>query len=102
MAYYLRSTINLKFGALPAYSEMMRRLLPHMSRVGWKLVIALQPMVGALTEITHVWEVERLSDIEAGLAACANDPHLREVLSTVPDLLISELTQIGTKTTYST
>lgn len=101
MTYYVRTKVTLKFGQLQGYSEMMARLVPYMARHGWKLVFGLQPYVGDLTELAHIWEVERFGDIETALAACYSDPEAHAILAPMPDLLQNEAMQIMVKTSYS-
>lgn len=101
MPYYLQSTVRLKFGELGRYSAMMDELVPHMARLGWKLVMALQPMVGELTHITHIWEIERFNDIADALERCFSDPATATILAASPSIVDTEFTQIMVKTSYS-
>jgi hypothetical protein len=101
MSYYIKTTVTLKFGQIPGYSAMMAELVPFMARHGWKLVFGLQPFVGDLTEIAHIWEVERFGDIERALNACKDDPAAHAILAPMPDLLHNEAMQIMVKTSYS-
>lgn len=101
MAYYIRTNVRLKMGGAPGYSEMMEKLVPFMAKQGWKLILGLQPFVGDLTELIHVWEVEEFAQIETALFACYADPDALAILSAMPDYLQNENFQIMVKTSYS-
>ncbi len=101
MTYYIRTVVTLKMGGLPAYSAMMSELAPFMARHGWVLQTALQPMVGDLTEVIHIWEVEAFADIARGMEACGSDPEAHAILAPMPDLVHTEVVQVMTKTSYS-
>lgn len=101
MAYYVKTVVTLRLGLNPGYYELMTRLVPLMAEQGWKLAFGLQPFVGDLRELTHIWEVERFEDIERALLWCYTDPVAREVLAPMPELLSNEAFQIMTKTPYS-
>jgi hypothetical protein len=102
MTYYVRTVVTLKLGQNPGYYELMARLVPLMAKQGWQLVFGLQPFVGDLRELMHLWEVERFEDIQRALQWCYTDPVAQEVLAAMPELLHNEVFQIMTKTPYST
>lgn len=101
MAYYVRTNVRLNMGGSVGYSEMMKKLVPFMAKQGWKLILGLQPFVGDLTELIHVWEVEEFEQIESALNACYADPEALEILAVMPDYLQNESFQIMVKTSYS-
>jgi hypothetical protein len=101
MTYYIRTVVRLKFGQTQPYSAMMTRLAPYMAQHGWRLVLALQPMLGDLTELIHIWEVAEFDNIRRALDACASDPEAQAILAPLPDLLHTEIVQIMVKTPYS-
>ena len=101
MTYYIRTKVSLKFGQIAGYSEMMTKLVPFMARHGWKLVFGLQPFIGDLAILTHIWEVEKFADIERALNACKDDSEAHAILAPMPDLLHTEAMEIMVKTSYS-
>ena len=101
MAYYVRTNVRLKMGGTLGYSEMMEKLVPYMAKQGWKLILGLQPFVGDLTELIHIWEVEEFGHIESALNACYADPDALAILAAMPDYLQNENFQIMVKTSYS-
>ncbi|WP_156681292.1 NIPSNAP family protein [Sphingomonas profundi] len=101
MAYYITTNVTLKFGRNASYNDMMAQLAPYMERHGWKLLLALQPYVGDLAQIFHVWEVAEFDDVRRGLEACAADPEAHAILAPMPDLLVTEAMQLTVKTPYS-
>ncbi|MDM8010926.1 MAG: NIPSNAP family protein [Parasphingorhabdus sp.] len=101
MTYFIRTNVRLKMGGAVGYSEMMGKLVPYMAKQGWELTLGLQPFVGDLTEMIHVWKVENFADIETALNACYSDPEAQEILAVMPDYLQNETFQIMVKTDYS-
>ena len=101
MTYYIRTAVSLKLGRNLGYNEMMAQLVPVMAQHGWRLILALQPMISDFTELAHVWEVDAFDDIRRGLEACASDPQATAILTPMPDLLNTERLHIMVKTPYS-
>lgn len=101
MTYYIRTNVRLKMGGTAGYSEMMARLVPYMATKGWVLVFGLQPFLGDLTELIHIWEVQNFADIESALNACYSDPEAQAILAAMPDYLVNEEFQVMVKTSYS-
>jgi len=69
MSVYMQSTLELKGGALPQFSEAMMRLLPIVEAVGWKLHHALVQTCGRLHTVVDLWEMDDLNHYERGLTA---------------------------------
>ncbi len=101
MPYYVRTVVTLKIGQNAGYYEVMARLVPLMAKQGWKLIFGLQPFVGDLCELTHIWEIERFGDIERAITWCHTDPVAQELLAPLPELLHNESFQVMTRTPYS-
>ncbi|WP_157219406.1 NIPSNAP family protein [Flavisphingomonas formosensis] len=100
-AYYIQTDVLLKLGRNEGYAEMMEKLVPTMASHGWKLIMALQPMVGDFRKLTHLWEVDAFDDIRRGLEACAADPEVQAILAPMPDLLETEALTVMVKTPYA-
>lgn len=101
MAYYIRTTVALKMGQYQGYSDLMSSFAPYMAKHGWKLLFGLGPVVGDITEITHLWEIERFEDIATGMDACGADPEAQALLANLPDLVHKETIVVMAKTPYS-
>lgn len=101
MTYYVRTRVALKLGSNQNYNAMMATLTPVMAQHGWKLILALQPMIGDFTELLHIWEVAEFDDIRGALVACAADPAVTAILAPMPDLLQTEIIDVMVKTPYS-
>lgn len=100
-AFYIQTEVSLKLGSNQGYSEMMARLVPVMAKHGWRLTVALQPMIGDFRKLTHIWEVETFDDIRRGLEACAADPEALDILTPMPELLHTEALTVMVKTSYA-
>ena len=101
MAYYIRTTVALKMGKYQGYSDLMTAFAPYMAQHGWKLLFGLGPVVGDITEITHLWEIEKFEDIAKGMEACGADPEAHKLLANLPDLVHKETVVVMAKTPYS-
>lgn len=101
MAFYVKTKVDLKFGQNAGFNEVLSELVPFLGNHGWKLVYGLQALVGDLTEILHLWEVEDFADIATGLNAAFSDPELGKSLARLPEFMNSETLQIMVKTPYS-
>lgn len=100
MAYYVKTQVELKFGQNEGFNEVLSHLVPFLAGHGWTLVYGLQALVGDLTEILHLWEVEDITAIPAGLNAAFADPELGKQLAKLPNLMNKETLQIMVKTPY--
>lgn len=101
MAFYVKTKVDLKFGQNTGFNEILSELVPFLGNHGWKLVYGLQALVGNLSEIMHLWEVEEFADIATGLNAAFTDMELGRSLARLPEFMNNETLQIMIKTSYS-
>lgn len=101
MAYYIRTRVELKMGQHQGYCDLMAKFAPYMGKHGWKLLYALGPVVGDITEFTHLWEVEKFENIARGMDACKTDPEAHVLLAKLPDLVHRETIVVEEKLPYS-
>jgi hypothetical protein len=101
MTYYVKTQVELKFGQNAGFNEVLSHLAPFLKKHGWKLTHGLQALIGSLTEIIHIWEVEDLNHIPAGLNAVFSDPELGKQLARLPDFMNTESLTVMVKTPYS-
>ena len=100
MTYYVKTQVDLKFGQNAGFNEVLAHLVPFLGKHGWKLTHGLQALVGNLTEIIHIWEVQDLNHIPAGLNAVFTDAELGKQLARLPGFMNSESLSIMVKTPY--
>ena len=101
MSYIVQTRVDLKFGQNAGFNEVLVPLRDFLAKHGWTLVMALQPVIGKLTEIIHIWEVETLDAVPAGLGAVFSDAELGKQLARLPEFMNSETLQVMVKTPYS-
>lgn len=101
MSYYVKTKVELKFGQNAGFNEVLSELVPFLGKHGWTLLYGLQTLVGDLTENMHLWEVEDLNHIPAGLGAVFSDEELGKALARLPDFMNKETLQVMVKTPYS-
>lgn len=83
MSVYMQSTLELKGGTLPQFSEALARLVPIVEAIGWKLRHAIVQTCGRLHTVVDVWELDDLNHYELGLGALmshADFPAIEKVL----------------------
>ena len=101
MSYFIQTRVDLKYGQNAGFNEVLADLKVFLGKHGWTLILGLQPIVGRLTEVIHIWEVESLDAIPAGLGAVFSDPELGKQLARLPDFMVTETMQVMQKTPYS-
>lgn len=101
MSYIVQTQVDLKFGQNDGFNEVLVHLKAFLAEHGWTLIYGLQPIIGKLTEVIHIWEVETLEAIPAGLGAVFSDPELGKQLARLPNFMNSETLQVMMKTPYS-
>lgn len=101
MSYIVQTQVDLKYGQNAGFNEVMEHLKTFLAGHGWTLIYGLQPMIGKLTEVIHIWEVDTLDAIPAGLGAVFSDAELGKQLARLPGLMNTETLQVMMKTPYS-
>jgi len=101
MTYYVTTKVTLKFGQNAGFNESMAQLAPAMAVHGWKLLYGLQPLIGDVTEVLHIWQIDKFDDIANGLNSAFSDAKLGANFAKLPAFMQGEILQIMVKTPYS-
>ena len=99
MSYIVHTRVDLKFGQNHGFYEVLEHLKNFLAPHGWTLRYGLTPVIGNLTEVIHIWEVERIEDVPNGLAAVFSDAELGKQLARLPGLM--NTLQVMARTPYS-
>lgn len=61
--------LRIAYAALPAIGALMPDVVEDIAAHGWRLVSALQPVLGDFTEVLHLWRLTDRAAYESGQAA---------------------------------
>jgi hypothetical protein len=100
MSVYLHVTLEIRAGALPAFSALMEELLPVVEAAGWKLNGAFVQRSGRLNTVIDLWELEDYNHFDRGLQAIAAHPEADRYLATLADTVLSETIVFAQKASY--
>ncbi len=70
--------IQVRYGMLPQFFEIMSHLVPILEKKGWRLQGAFVNSLGRLNRVYDLWEVPDTAQIESGLARAAQEPEFAE------------------------
>ena len=99
---FMFAKVQLKYGQLPLFAEVMSHIVPTMESKGWRLMGAYRTTLGTLYEVWDLWEVPDANATQNDLAAAVADPdvaawaaRLRECVETEELRFLAELTYEG-------
>ena len=98
---YLLARIQLKYGAIDRFTEIMKHLVPVLERKGWRLHGAYQTAIGRLWEVWDVWEVPGASGVRSVLGAALEDPEFQEWAAYLPECVEEEELRYVEKLPYA-
>jgi hypothetical protein len=98
---YVLARLQLKYGQVGRFSEIMGHLVAVLEQKGWKLLGAYQTQVGRLWEVWDLWEVPGAGSIESVLAVAAREPEFREWAAQLPECVEEEELRYLVKLPYS-
>lgn len=103
MSYFIQTDVTLKWHENQGYSDMLERFVPYMAKKGWTLRYGLQPVIGDLRELTHLWEIESLAGVTSVLDEITTnpDPELQDILAPMKTLVHNEKIRLLRRTPYS-
>jgi hypothetical protein len=98
---FLIAEIDLQFGRLAEFNEVMGKLVPKLEREGWKLESAYMTVVGRSGHVIDVFELPDANAVQTVQAATRKDPEFLELISQLRDIVDSERTMLAVRTPYS-
>ena len=98
---FMRSTFTLAYGTVEQFEDAMSRIVPAMVEQGWRLVGAHRGVTGAVTEVSHLWELPDAASLtEAPLRAFRAHPELTEEFAAVSSILKDERLELLAALSY--
>jgi hypothetical protein len=98
---YLLVRLQLKYGAVERFTEIMSHLVPILEKKGWRLHGAYQTTIGRLWEAWDLWEVPGASGIQSVLGAALDDAEFREWAAHLPECVEEEELRYVVKLPYA-
>lgn len=103
MSYFIQTDVTLKWHENQGYNDMLEKFVPYMARKGWTLRYGLQPVIGDLRELTHLWEAPSMDAITSVLDELTNSPdaEVQDILSPMKQFVHNERIRLLRRTPYS-
>ena len=101
MAYFVLTTLRIKYGNLSRLTEVMNELVPDMRDRGWTLKGAYYPVIGNFHKVTHVWEIKDIESLQPALEGLDSRPKIVDVVKRLAEFVEEEELQLAIKTPYS-
>lgn len=103
MSYFIQTDVTLKWHENAGYAEMLERFVPYMAKKGWTLRYGLQPVIGDLRELTHIWEIPTLEGVTSVMDEMTTkaDDELKDILAPMRNYVHNEKIRLLRRTSYS-
>jgi hypothetical protein len=87
----MKSTFDVRYGALERFEAAMARVVPAMVGEGWRLIGAFRHITGDVSQATHLWELPDADSLTAAPArAIAADASLLEDVAVLGEVITRE------------
>ena len=87
---YLLVRLEVRYGMVPRFSEIMSHLVPVLEQKGWKLKGAFVNSIGRLNRCYDLWEIPDANGVESVLALAQREPEFREWAEHLSECLVEE------------
>jgi hypothetical protein len=100
-ALYLHVKIQLVRGRHKEFMAAMGEMAPVLEEAGWRLIVALTPMVGRLGAVYHVWRVPSAQGVIDALNRVRAHPDAARWHQVYAETIEDEALELVTPTSYS-
>ena len=98
---YMLVTLQVRYGKVGEFVEIMEHLVPALEKEGWQLRGAWSNSIGRLNKVYDLWEIPDASHVSSVLEVVNRDPAFREWAEKLEDCLESEQLEVMEKLPYS-
>lgn len=98
---FMIARIQVKYGKVEQFCEIMAHLVPVLEKSGWKLAGAYQTRIGLLNECWDIWEVPDANHVESVLQGARKDPDFAQWAARLPECVDEEELRYLDKLPYS-
>ena len=100
MAYML-ATVELRYGMLVKFNEILDHVKPKVEEKGWRLLGAWRVTVGQLYTVYDLWEIPDANSIQSVLNDLSQDAEFTKWAADLPECVQKETLEILEKLPYS-
>lgn len=97
---FMFARVQLKYGQLARFQEIMSHIVPAMESKGWRLMGAYRTTLGTLYEVWDLWEVPDANSTQNDLAAAVADPDVAAWAARLPECVETEELRFLSEMTY--
>jgi hypothetical protein len=97
---YLIAEIDLQFGRIGEFNEIMGRLVPILEREGWRLEAAYMSVIGRVGHVIDVFEVPDANTVTSVQQAVGANPQFTDLARRFTDGIDEERTMLAVRTPY--
>lgn len=98
---YMLVRLEVAYGRVGEFSEVMSHLVPILEAKGWRLRGAYVNQIGRLNRCYDLWELPDANAVESVLALAAKEPEFSEWAAKLGELLLEEQLEVLTDLPYS-
>ena len=98
---YMMVRLQVRYGMVPRFSEIMSQVVPKLEEKGWRLVGAWVNTIGRLNKCYDLWELPDANSVSSFIAALADDPEFAKSQEELAECLEDEELEIMQKLPYS-
>jgi NIPSNAP len=94
--------LQLKYGQVPRFTEVMPHLVEAMEKQGWELVGSYVTRIGRFHEVWDLWDLHGdAAKIGTALDAARHDPEFARWAAVLPDIVEEEEIRYVEKLSFS-
>jgi hypothetical protein len=96
----LHVRLKLRYGVNERWNETFSQMVEPLERHGWKLLGAYQTLIGEITEVVHLWNIDDPNTVPKGLFGASAETEFSSHFGTLSELVLEERTQVMLPTPY--
>jgi hypothetical protein len=98
---YLIAEIDVQFGRIHEFNEVMGQIVPLLERQGWKLEAAFMSVIGRVGHVIDVFRVTDANAVVSAQQALRADPEFTSLSKRLVEIIDEERTMLAVRTPYA-
>ncbi len=98
---YMLATVQVKYGMVPKFTEILTHLVPILERKGWRMLGAYTTSVGRLFKVYDLWEIPDSNSFGSVLGQALEEPEFQQWAVQLADCVEAEEVELLDKLPYS-
>lgn len=94
---YMIARLNLKYGTVNEFNDIMTEFVPIFEEQGWKLHASYRSIIGSLTEVIDVWQVADANAVAEARAHASSHPDYARLAPRLFEIVESEVLSLVAK-----